>query len=56
MKSFRVEVFADQRPILMDRDTLEASSVRTALGRAFAQAKPRIRRRVKTVTVRVTNL
>lgn len=58
MKTFRIEVFEDSRPIhLSDKEQIVTGSNHgVALRRGYAVAKPRTRRGAKTVTVRATVL
>lgn len=57
MKTYLIEAWADGRPVqFRGKDTVEATSVGTALARGYRLAKPFMRGRARTVTVRATRL
>jgi len=56
MRAYRVEVFADQRPIILDNEIVKASNPRAVFGRAYSRAKPRIKRSAEQITIRATKL
>jgi len=56
MKLYRIEVFADARPIHLPNDQLKATNHGVAARRGYILAKQLIRRGTKTVTIRATVL
>jgi hypothetical protein len=59
MKTFRVEVFADQRPVLLPKgeEIVNATNLFAAAGRAARQTKAAVKRnrsRPRQLTVRVS--
>lgn len=56
MNSYRIEVFAEGRPIAVSPEVVKGTDYGVAMRRGYALAKPKIRRGTTAVTVRATRL
>lgn len=58
MKTFRIEVFEDSRPVFLKytEAIVKGTNHGVALRRGYAAVKPRLRRGSETITVRATVL